>query len=81
MSLGARAFDVLQALIERRERLVTKSELLDLVWPDVVGKRTTYRSRSARCASCSDRSRLRRFQGGATDLRFRSHLNCAMPRV
>ena len=36
MSLGARAFDVLQALIERRERLVTKNELLDLVWPGVV---------------------------------------------
>ena len=35
-SLGARAFDVLQALIERRERLVTKNELLDLVWPGVV---------------------------------------------
>jgi adenylate cyclase len=34
--LGARAFDVLQALIERRDRLVTKSELLDLVWPGVV---------------------------------------------
>ena len=34
--LGARAFDVLQALIERRERLVTKDELLDLVWPGVV---------------------------------------------
>jgi non-specific serine/threonine protein kinase len=34
--LGARAFDVLLALIERRDRLVTKSELLDLVWPGVV---------------------------------------------
>jgi hypothetical protein len=34
--LGARAFDVLQALVERRERLVTKNELLDLVWPNVV---------------------------------------------
>ncbi len=34
--LGARAFDVLQALIERRERLVTKEELLDLVWSGVV---------------------------------------------
>jgi DNA-binding winged helix-turn-helix (wHTH) protein len=34
--LGARAFDVLQALIERRERLVTKEELLDLVWPGLV---------------------------------------------
>ena len=36
MPLGARAFDVLQALIERRERVVTKDELLDLVWPGVV---------------------------------------------
>jgi DNA-binding winged helix-turn-helix (wHTH) protein len=34
--LGARAFDVLQALIQRRERLVTKEELLDLVWPGLV---------------------------------------------
>jgi DNA-binding winged helix-turn-helix (wHTH) protein len=31
--LGARALDVLLALIERRERLVTKGELLDVVWP------------------------------------------------
>lgn len=35
MALGARAFDVLLVLIERRERLVSKSELLDLVWPDL----------------------------------------------
>ena len=34
--LGARAFDVLRALIERRERLVTKEELLDLAWPGLV---------------------------------------------
>ena len=34
--LGARAFDVLLALIERRDRLVTKNELVDLVWPGVV---------------------------------------------
>jgi predicted ATPase/DNA-binding winged helix-turn-helix (wHTH) protein len=34
--LGARAFDVLQALYERRERLVTKNELFELVWPGVV---------------------------------------------
>jgi DNA-binding winged helix-turn-helix (wHTH) protein len=34
--LGARAFDVLLALIERRDRLVTKNELLELVWPGVV---------------------------------------------
>ena len=36
VTIGSRAFDMLLALIERRERLVTKSELLDLVWPGLV---------------------------------------------
>ena len=36
LMLGAKAFDVLCALIERRERLVTKDELLGLVWPNLV---------------------------------------------
>jgi predicted ATPase/DNA-binding winged helix-turn-helix (wHTH) protein len=36
VALGARAFDLLVALIERRDRLVTKSELLDVVWPGLV---------------------------------------------
>ncbi len=35
-ALGSRAFDMLVALAERPGRLVTKNELLDLVWPDVV---------------------------------------------
>ncbi|MEO8753178.1 MAG: winged helix-turn-helix domain-containing protein [Casimicrobiaceae bacterium] len=35
-SLGARAFDLLLALIERRDRLVGKDEMLDLVWPGLV---------------------------------------------
>ncbi|MGY4829949.1 ATP-binding protein [Sphaerotilaceae bacterium SBD11-9] len=35
-ALGARAFDVLLALVENRERLVTKNELLDFVWPGLV---------------------------------------------
>ena len=34
--LGARAFDVLLALIERRDRPVSKNELFELVWPNVV---------------------------------------------
>jgi DNA-binding winged helix-turn-helix (wHTH) protein len=36
VALGARAFDVLQALIEYRERVVTKEELLDLAWTGLV---------------------------------------------
>lgn len=36
MKLGARAFDVLTTLIERRDRTVGKDELLDQVWPNVV---------------------------------------------
>jgi DNA-binding winged helix-turn-helix (wHTH) protein len=35
VKVGARAFDVLMALIERRERVVSKDELLNLVWPGV----------------------------------------------
>ncbi len=34
--IGARAFDVLLALVERRERVVSKRELMDLVWPMLV---------------------------------------------
>ena len=34
--LGARAFDLLVALIERRDRTVGKDELLDVVWPGLV---------------------------------------------
>jgi DNA-binding winged helix-turn-helix (wHTH) protein len=36
LELGARAFDLLLALLECRDRLVTKSELLELVWPGVI---------------------------------------------
>jgi predicted ATPase/class 3 adenylate cyclase len=36
LPVGARAFDVLSALAERRDRIVTKAELMDLVWPDLV---------------------------------------------
>jgi predicted ATPase/DNA-binding winged helix-turn-helix (wHTH) protein len=35
-ALGARAYDVLLALIEHRQRLLTKDELLELVWPGVI---------------------------------------------
>src|SRR6266849_6803507 len=34
--LGSRAFDVMMALVERRDRLVSKEELMDAAWPGVV---------------------------------------------
>lgn len=40
VKLGARAFDVLVALIERRDRVMTKNELLDVVWPGLVVEET-----------------------------------------
>jgi predicted ATPase/DNA-binding winged helix-turn-helix (wHTH) protein len=36
VKLGARAFDLLAALAQRRERAVSKHELFELVWPGVV---------------------------------------------
>jgi len=36
VSVGARAFDLLVALIERRDRVVSKEELLMVVWPGLV---------------------------------------------
>ena len=33
VAVGARAFDLLRVLVERHDRLVSKVELLDLVWP------------------------------------------------
>jgi adenylate cyclase len=35
-TLGSRAFDVLRVLLERRERVVSKEELMELVWPGVI---------------------------------------------
>ena len=34
--LGARAFDLLLTLVEHRERVVSKNELLELVWPGMI---------------------------------------------
>ena len=36
VQIGARAFDLLVALIERGDRVVSKHELLDVVWPNLV---------------------------------------------
>lgn len=36
LKLGGRAFDLLVALAERRDRVVSKNELMDIVWPRLV---------------------------------------------
>ena len=54
-AIGARAFDVLLALAERRDRLVTKHELLDLVWPGLVVEEHNLAVQISACASCSAR--------------------------
>jgi adenylate cyclase len=36
VALGGRAFDLLQALVRQRDRVVSKDELLDEVWPGLV---------------------------------------------
>lgn len=36
LTLGARAYDVLRTLVERRDRVVSREELLDQVWPGLV---------------------------------------------
>ena len=36
VKLGARAFDMLLTLVERRDRVVSKHELMELVWPRLV---------------------------------------------
>jgi TolB-like protein len=35
VAIGARAFDVLLALVDRRDGVVSKTELLDVVWPEL----------------------------------------------
>ncbi len=41
VSLGSRAFDLLVALVENNDRVVSKDELLQLVWPGWWWKKTT----------------------------------------
>ena len=47
VALGARAFDTLLALIERRERVVAMQELMDLVWPGLVVEENNLRQQVA----------------------------------
>jgi pimeloyl-ACP methyl ester carboxylesterase/DNA-binding winged helix-turn-helix (wHTH) protein len=46
-ALGARAFDMLVALIERRDRVVSSDELFELVWPGLVVEENNLRQQVA----------------------------------
>lgn len=46
-ALGGRAFDVLLALIERRDRVVAAPELFDLIWPGLVVEENNLRQQVA----------------------------------
>lgn len=46
-TLGARAFDVLIALVERRDRVVAASELFDLIWPGLIVEENNLRQQVA----------------------------------
>src|SRR5215831_19546035 len=46
-ALGARAFDMLVALIERRDRVVSGNELFDVVWPGLVVEENNLRQQVA----------------------------------
>src|SRR5712691_5831767 len=75
VALGARALDVLLALIERRERLVTKDELLGLVWPDVVVEENNLQVQVSALRKALGSTRLQRFPEEATGSPFRSQVS------
>ncbi len=70
--LGARAFDVLLALVDRRDRPSARTSCSTSSGPTSWSRRTTSRSTSRRCASCSGRKRSSRSLAVATASRWRS---------
>jgi hypothetical protein len=68
IEIGTRAFDLLLVLLESDGALVTKEELLNRVWPDVVVSDENPRFRSPPCAKHSARTAISsvRNSGAAT---------------
>jgi hypothetical protein len=66
VAMGARAFDLLAAFVDRPGRLITKDDLLATVGQGC-RRRTTSRYRSPRCARSLGRLRLPPYRGAAID--------------
>jgi len=64
VAVGARAFDLLLVLARRRERLVTKQDLLDLVWPGVVVEEHNIAAHISTLRKLPVRTRLPPCRGG-----------------
>ncbi|MBK9362577.1 MAG: winged helix-turn-helix domain-containing protein [Rubrivivax sp.] len=69
--LGGRAFDLLLALVERHERVVSKDELMDLVWPGLVVEEGNLHVPSSPCAGCWEPMPSSPCRGGAIASRRR----------
>ena len=52
-AIGTRALDLLVALVERRDRVVTKCELLELAWPVAAATAVSSQRRSRAVTSTS----------------------------
>lgn len=63
--LGGRAFDVLMALVEGRDKLMTKDEILDRVWPRTIVEENTLQVQvsALRKAMGADRDSLKTISG------------------
>jgi hypothetical protein len=65
-SLKGRALDVLQVLVTHRDRVVTKSELLDLVWRDTFVEEANLHVQVSALRKVLGPARSRRFPAAAT---------------
>ena len=82
LAIGARAFDLLVALVERRDRIVTKDELLDVVWPGLVVEENNLQVQISSAAQAARPAGHRhRFPGAATGSPPRSTARRRQPSV
>jgi predicted ATPase/DNA-binding winged helix-turn-helix (wHTH) protein len=63
VDIGDRAFDVLVALVDHRGQVVTKAQLLDLVWPDVVVEESNVQVQVSALRKCLGPDAIATIQG------------------